>query len=114
MKELLEYVCKSIVNEPEAVSVEEKESQDIPGWTILTIHVAEGDKGIVIGKKGRTINAIRDLITISAIRAGKKARVMLEDDNGPEKKAAKVETKAEVEVAKEEEPDESIFDDDEL
>ncbi len=80
MKELLEHIVKSIVNEPEKVTIEEKESVDFPGLTILTVDVAEGDKGVVIGRKGRTINAIRDLITINAIRMDRRVRVLIKDD----------------------------------
>jgi len=81
MKELLEHIVKSIVNHPEDVSIEEKESVDFPGLTILTINVNEEDKGVIIGRKGRTINSIRDIITISAIRSNKRVRVILKDDN---------------------------------
>jgi hypothetical protein len=80
MKELLEHIVKSIVNNPEAVSVEERESVDFPGLTILSIEVAEEDKGIVIGRKGRTINSIRDIVTISAIRNDKRVKVILAND----------------------------------
>jgi predicted RNA-binding protein YlqC (UPF0109 family) len=80
MKELLEHIVKSIVNNPEAVAVDERESVDFPGLTILSIEVAEEDKGIVIGRKGRTINSIRDIITISAIRNDKRVKVILEND----------------------------------
>lgn len=81
MKELLEHIVKSIVNNPNDVNVEERESVDFPGLTILTIEVAEADKGVVIGRKGRTINAIRDLITINAIRNDRRVKVMIKDDN---------------------------------
>ena len=86
MKELLESIVKAIVNNPKAVVVDEKESVDFPGLTILTIDVAEEDKGIIIGRKGRTINAIRDLITISAIRLYKRVKVMIKDDQKPAEK----------------------------
>jgi hypothetical protein len=81
MRELLEHIVKAIVNNPDAVSVEEKESVDFPGLTILTIDVAEEDKGVVIGRRGRTINSIRDLITINAIRNDKRVKVLIKDDN---------------------------------
>ena len=81
MKELLEHIVKSIVNNPDEVSVEERESIDFPGLTILTIDVAEADKGVVIGRKGRTINAIRDLVTIHAIRNERRVKVLIKDDN---------------------------------
>lgn len=80
MKELLEHIIKSIVNYPDDVSIEERESVDFPGLTILTIDVNESDKGVIIGRKGRTINSIRDIITISAIRNSKRVRVILKDD----------------------------------
>jgi hypothetical protein len=84
MKELLEHIVKSIVNNPDEVSVEERESVDFPGLTILSIEVAEEDKGIVIGRKGRTINSIRDIITISAIRNDKRVKVILANDERSE------------------------------
>lgn len=87
MKELLEHIVKSIVNNPDAVVIDQKESVDFPGLTILTIDVAEEDKGVVIGRKGRTINAIRDLITISAIRQDKRVKVMIKDDKKPVEEA---------------------------
>jgi predicted RNA-binding protein YlqC (UPF0109 family) len=82
MKELLEHIIKSIVNNPDDVSVEERDSVDFPGLTILTIDVNESDKGVIIGRKGRTINSIRDIVTISAIRNNKRVRVLLKDDRG--------------------------------
>jgi hypothetical protein len=81
MKELLEHIIKSIVNHPDDVVVEERESVDFPGLTILSIEVSEEDKGVVIGRKGRTINSIRDIITISAIRNDRRVKVMLKNDN---------------------------------
>ena len=82
MKELLVHIIKSIVNNPDDVSVEERDSVDFPGLTILTIDVNESDKGVIIGRKGRTINSIRDIVTISAIRDNKRVRVLLKDDRG--------------------------------
>ena len=92
MKELLEHIVKSIVNNPEAVSVDERESVDFPGLTILSIEVAEEDKGIVIGRKGRTINSIRDIITISAIRNDKRVKVILANDERKPREEASDET----------------------
>lgn len=80
MKELLEYIVKSIVNNPEKVEISERESVDFPGLTILTVNAAEEDIGIVIGKRGRTINAIRDILSINAIRSKKRVRVNLEEN----------------------------------
>lgn len=83
MKELLEHIIKSIVNQPDDVAIEERESVDFPGLTILSIDVAEVDKGVVIGRKGRTINSIRDIITICAIRNDRRVKVMLANDTRP-------------------------------
>lgn len=85
MKELLEHIVKSIVNHPDAVEISEKPSVDFPGLIILTIDVADDDMGVVIGRKGRTINAIRDLITINAIRNDKRVKVLIKDDNNGHK-----------------------------
>lgn len=80
MKNLLEYIVKAIVNNPDEVEVTEKESVDFKGLFIYTIKVAQNDKGVLIGRKGRTINAIRDLATIAAIRLQKRVKVLVEED----------------------------------
>ncbi len=103
MKELLEYIVKSIVNNPDEVEISERESVDFPGLTILTIKVAESDVGIVIGKRGRTINAIRDIISINAIRSKKRVRVNLEEN--------KEEGDSEIDNDKTDEKDDDILND---
>ncbi len=80
MKSLLEHIVKSIVNNPDEVVIEEKSSVDFPGLVIFTIKVADTDKGVVIGRKGRTINALRDIMTISAIRNDARIKVLIEED----------------------------------
>lgn len=80
MNELLEQIVKGIVNNPDEVVVVQRESIDFPGLIILEVAVADSDKGILIGRRGRTINAIRDLITISAIRNNKRVKVLVKDD----------------------------------
>ncbi len=82
MRELLETIIKGIVNNPDEVTVEMRDSVDFPGLKILSVEVAGEDKGIVIGRKGRTINAIRDIVKIAAIRTGDRVRVIVED-GGP-------------------------------
>ncbi len=91
MKELLEYIAKSIVNYPDDVVIEERESVDFPGLIILTIDVNESDKGVIIGRKGRTINSIRDIVTINAIRNNKRVRVILKEDRVREEQPAQEE-----------------------
>jgi len=82
MKKLLTYILTSIVDNPDAVKVEE--STDPEGMVILTAHVAESDMGKVIGKGGKVINSIRQVIKILAIKEGKRVNINLED---PEQKS---------------------------
>jgi uncharacterized protein len=102
MKELLEYIVKSIVNNPDKVEISERESVDFPGLTILTINVAEEDIGIVIGKRGRTINAIRDIISINAIRSKKRVRVNLEENKEEQPPSAEIETEKDEDILNDE------------
>ena len=73
MKDLVEYIAKSIVNAPDDVVVTEEETEE--GIT-LKLQVADDDKGRVIGKQGRIAEAIRSLIRVKAAKAG--TRVNLE------------------------------------
>ncbi|MFC2044712.1 KH domain-containing protein [Chloroflexota bacterium] len=73
MKELVEYIAKSIVNEPDQVVVTEEEDER---GTILKLQVADDDKGRVIGKQGRIAEAMRTLVRVKAAKAG--TRVNLE------------------------------------
>jgi hypothetical protein len=59
MEELTEFLVRSLVREPDAVSVEESERRGEP---ILLIRVAEADRGTVIGRQGRTIRAIEMIL----------------------------------------------------
>ncbi len=70
MKELVEYIAKSIVNAPDDVVVTEEETEE--GIT-LKLQVADDDKGRVIGKQGRIAEAIRSLIRVKAAKAGIRA-----------------------------------------
>ena len=70
MKELVEYIAKSIVNSPDDVVVTEEENEQ--GIT-LKLQVADDDKGRVIGKQGRIAEAMRTLIRVKAAKAGTRA-----------------------------------------
>ena len=72
MKELVEYIAKSIVNEPDEVKVEEEETED--GLT-LKLTVADDDKGRIIGKQGRIAEAIRALLRVKAAKASTRVRL---------------------------------------
>jgi predicted RNA-binding protein YlqC (UPF0109 family) len=71
MKDLLEYILKTIVNNPKEVevTVDEPTAESMsPEEAIAVVHVKvnEEDKGLIIGKQGKTINAIRTLLAIKA------------------------------------------------
>lgn len=70
MRELLEFIAKYLVDRPESVKVT---MEDRENRIIFRLQVGEGDVGKVIGKKGRTANAIRVLLNAIAAREGKKA-----------------------------------------
>ena len=70
LKELIEYVVKALVDTPEKVEVKEIAGEKS---SIYEIKVGEGDMGKVIGKEGRTANAVRTIITAAAMKQGKRA-----------------------------------------
>jgi uncharacterized protein len=67
MKDLVEYIVKSLVDEPGAVVVEEHNGRSL---TTLELSVAPSDMGRVIGRNGRVINAIRLLLQVRAAKEG--------------------------------------------
>lgn len=69
MKELVEYLARALVNQPDAVEVKETNSDTT---TVLELKVAREDLGRVIGKQGRTAKSIRTLVTAIASRAERK------------------------------------------
>ncbi len=72
MKDLVEYIAKSIVNEPDKVTVEEETDEE--GIT-LKLQVADDDKGRIIGKQGRIAQAMRTLLRVKAAKAATKVRL---------------------------------------
>lgn len=71
-KELVEFVAKHLVTQPDVVTVESSEGEN--GIKIL-IRVAHEDVGRIIGKRGATINAIRLLAKAAAVKAGERVDV---------------------------------------
>lgn len=69
MKELIEFIARSIVNLPDSVVVTEEQGEE---GTVLKLQVADEDKGRVIGKQGRIAEAMRTLIRVKAAKAGTK------------------------------------------
>ncbi|MEZ4593254.1 MAG: KH domain-containing protein [Chloroflexota bacterium] len=74
MRDLVEYVVKSLVEAPDEVSVEAFEEAD---ETVLEITVAGPDMGRIIGKSGRVINAIRTVAQVAAAKQGIRVAVEL-------------------------------------
>ena len=72
MKELLQYMAKNLVDNPDAVTVVEQTSED---GKVPELHVAEGDMGKVIGRQGRIAKEIRTIIKTVAQRTGEKVTV---------------------------------------
>ncbi len=70
MKELVEFIAKSIVNDPDKVVVTEETNEQ---GTTLKLQVADEDKGRVIGKQGRIAEAMRTLIRVKAAKNGTRA-----------------------------------------
>jgi predicted RNA-binding protein YlqC (UPF0109 family) len=73
MKTLVEYIVRSLVDHPDQILIAERSGRNT---TIIELAVAKDDIGKVIGKEGRTINAIR--LIVNAAGASKKKRVVLE------------------------------------
>ncbi|MBI2303849.1 MAG: KH domain-containing protein [Chloroflexi bacterium] len=73
MKELIEYIAKAIVDNPDDVTVSEELEGDL---LVLKLHVAPEDMGKVIGKQGRIAEAMRTLLRVVAIR--RRTRAMLQ------------------------------------
>ena len=76
MKELLLYMAKNLVDDPDAVSVTEVEDED---GKVLELRVAPGDMGKVIGRQGRIAKEIRTIVKTVAQRTGEKVSVEIVD-----------------------------------
>ena len=76
MKELLLYMAKNLVDDPEAVTVKEITDED---GTVLELHVASDDMGKVIGRQGRIAKEIRTIVKTVSQRSGQKVTVEIVD-----------------------------------
>ena len=72
MKDLLEYLARELVSEPDAVSVTEVDGAE---GVVFELHVAQVDLGRVIGRGGRTARALRTVVRAAAVRDGRRASV---------------------------------------
>lgn len=85
MKDLLEYIVKSLVTEPDAVSIDE---QIDDGNVNLMLTVDPSDMGLIIGKSGQTIRSIRKLLTVRAIAENVRVNLQLNEPEGGKPVAA--------------------------
>ena len=76
MAELLAYLARELVDDPDRVSVETEERD---GALVLVLHVAPEDVGKVIGRQGRIARALRTLVRASAVREGQRVLVEIAD-----------------------------------
>ncbi|HLF88010.1 MAG TPA: KH domain-containing protein [Anaerolineales bacterium] len=76
VKELIEYIARSLVDDPTQVDITEHTSR---GMVNLELHVAKEDMGRVIGKGGQVANAMRLLLRVAAAREGKQANLDVVD-----------------------------------
>jgi uncharacterized protein len=76
VKELLEFLARSLVDQPDEVRVEQIDTAD---GVLLRLTVAREDVGKVIGKQGRIARAIRTVVKASAVRDGRQATVEIVD-----------------------------------
>jgi len=70
MKELIEYIAKALVDDPDAVSVAEVEGEMT---SVIELKVAKSDLGKVIGKQGRTARAMRTILSAASTKMNKRA-----------------------------------------
>ena len=72
MEELVRFIARNLVDEPDSVKVESREEGDT---VVISLSVAPGDMGKVIGKQGRIAKAIRTVVKAASVREDKKYMV---------------------------------------
>ena len=76
MADLLEYLAKQLVDEPDSVRVEEVDDEDT---LVLRLHVAEDDLGKVIGRQGRIARALRTIVRAGSAREQRRVQLEIVD-----------------------------------
>ena len=76
MKELIEYIAKALVDKPEEVEVNEIEGQQA---LVIELKVAKEDLGKIIGKQGRTVQAIRTILGVASAKINKRSVLELNE-----------------------------------
>ncbi len=77
MEDLLAYLARGLVDDPDSVVVDSFEEED--GTVVLELQVAEDDAGKVIGRGGRTVSALRTIVKASSVREGRRVLVDVVD-----------------------------------
>ncbi|MEX1142106.1 MAG: KH domain-containing protein [Thermoleophilaceae bacterium] len=77
MEELLAYLARALVDDPDGISVDSFEEED--GTIVLELHAPPDEAGRLIGRRGRTISALRTVVKASATRANKRVLVDVVD-----------------------------------
>lgn len=80
MKDLVIYMAKALVDNPDQVDVKEVAGDK---GTVMELRVAESDRGKIIGKEGRIIKSIRTIVNSASAKLGKRATVELIEDKPP-------------------------------
>jgi predicted RNA-binding protein YlqC (UPF0109 family) len=75
MKELIEYIAKALVDQPDAVKVTEVEGEIT---LVIELSVAKEDMGKIIGKRGKAVIAMRTLLSAASMKQKQKKRTILE------------------------------------
>jgi uncharacterized protein len=75
MKELIEFIAKSLVENPDAISISQETAED--GTILIKLAAAQQDMGRIIGKQGRTAKAMRTLLNAKATRENRRATLQI-------------------------------------
>jgi len=75
MKDLIEYIAKSLVEKPDEIVISEEETED--GTVLVKLAAAQDDMGRIIGKQGRNAKAMRTLLNAKATRENKRASLQI-------------------------------------
>jgi len=81
MKKALSYIVSAIVDDPKQVKITEEKADEVINFTVT---VAKEDMGKIIGKSGKVIKAIRNVVKIPAIKLGKRIYISLSENPKPQ------------------------------
>jgi len=80
MKDTLHYIVSAIVENPDEVHIDEA---DVEGILTFTIHVHQDDMGKIIGKEGKVIRSVRNVMKIAAMKNNQRINVVLAEQSQP-------------------------------